>query len=80
MKKLDQKPHPGFVWSLFRQNFRSEVQLGKYEQSSRSNRFLLRSHDAVQVLTASCRFFVDVVGTWPGVTGVWLHPFAMTKI
>ena len=40
------------------------------ETISRPNRFLLRSHDVVQVLTASCRFFVDVVGTWPGVRGL----------
>ena len=25
MKKLDQKPHPGFVWSLYRQNFSSDA-------------------------------------------------------
>ena len=34
------------------------------ETTSRPYRFLLRSHGVVQVLTASCRFFVDVVGTW----------------
>ena len=37
------------------------------ETTTRPNRFLQRY--VVQVLTAPCRFFVDVVGTWPGVTG-----------
>ena len=41
------------------------------ETTSRPYRFLLRSHGVVQVPPTSCRFFVDVVGTWPGVTGAY---------
>ena len=36
----------------------------------RPYRFLLRSFYVVQVLTASKRFYIDVVGTWSSVTGV----------
>ena len=38
--------------------------------SSCPYRFLLRSFYFVQVRTASDRFYIDVVGTWPSVTGV----------
>ena len=37
----------------------------------RPYRFLLRSFYVVQVRTASKRFYIDVVGTWSSVTGVY---------
>ena len=41
----------------------SSTSSASMETTSRPHRFLLRSHGVVQVITASCRFFVDVVGT-----------------
>ena len=39
----------------------SSTSSASMETKSRPNRILLHSHDVVQLLTASCRFFVDVV-------------------
>ena len=62
------RPHYDFDFFEHVQNSPTSTKTIKI--ASRPYRFLLRSFYVVQVLTASKRFYIDVVGTWSSVTRV----------